>query len=274
MRRGQQQSNKNARALSVGFLFVIGIILFYAAQYIQFNQSPKESLTESTVKDYPDDIFVPYQKLIESIYKNRKTTVFIDTRSQDEFLAKHIPQSINVSPESIKTIKTDNVTSFIIITSAGNEKGVGVEAYESLHKRTSADISILQGGFEAWEAFGGQIASFGNPSSVADQAKIIPIQPDELKKQLESGRRLFILDTRNAQAFSLGHIPGAKNIPLNDIEKRMDEIPSGVNIVAYGGNDVENSQTGILLSNLHFFATSILRDGFPGWQKNDFPIEK
>ena len=42
-----------------------------------------------------------------------------------------------------------------------------------------------------------------------------------------------MLDLRTPQEFSSGHIPGAVNIPVDDLRTRLEEIPRDRKIVAY-----------------------------------------
>jgi len=46
-------------------------------------------------------------------------------------------------------------------------------------------------------------------------------------------KRPFVLDVRTPQEFSAGSIPGAANIPVDEIRSRMDEIPRDREIAAY-----------------------------------------
>jgi NADPH-dependent 2,4-dienoyl-CoA reductase/sulfur reductase-like enzyme/rhodanese-related sulfurtransferase len=43
----------------------------------------------------------------------------------------------------------------------------------------------------------------------------------------------FLLDVRTPQEFASGHIPGAVNIPVDDLRSRLDELPSDRQIAAY-----------------------------------------
>jgi NADPH-dependent 2,4-dienoyl-CoA reductase/sulfur reductase-like enzyme/rhodanese-related sulfurtransferase len=43
----------------------------------------------------------------------------------------------------------------------------------------------------------------------------------------------FLLDVRTPQEFASGHIPGAVNIPVDDLRSRLDELPSDRKIAAY-----------------------------------------
>ncbi|MEZ5351948.1 MAG: hypothetical protein R2762_04875 [Bryobacteraceae bacterium] len=55
---------------------------------------------------------------------------------------------------------------------------------------------------------------------------------DDLKKLLESGRKLFYLDVREPKELKdLGTIKGYVNIPLSQLEKRIGEIPKEAVVV-------------------------------------------
>lgn len=47
------------------------------------------------------------------------------------------------------------------------------------------------------------------------------------------GERPFVLDVRTPQEFAAGHIPGAVNIPVDDLRSRLDELPRDRTIAAY-----------------------------------------
>ena len=48
-----------------------------------------------------------------------------------------------------------------------------------------------------------------------------------------AGEQPFLLDVRSAQEFASGHIPGAMNIPVDDLRSRLGELPSDRKIAAY-----------------------------------------
>lgn len=50
------------------------------------------------------------------------------------------------------------------------------------------------------------------------------ILPEELHEQLKNGEKLSIIDVREDDEVAQGMIPGAKHIPLGDLENRLDEI--------------------------------------------------
>ncbi len=63
-------------------------------------------------------------------------------------------------------------------------------------------------------------------------AERIPIP--ELKKKLETNKKLILVDVREAKEIKEGGaIPGAIHIPMAQIEKRAGEIPKNANVVFY-----------------------------------------
>ena len=48
---------------------------------------------------------------------------------------------------------------------------------------------------------------------------------DDVHESLKAGADFVLVDVRGPQAFARGHVPGAINIPLGQLEKRMGELP-------------------------------------------------
>ena len=47
------------------------------------------------------------------------------------------------------------------------------------------------------------------------------------------GGEVVFLDVRQPKEYTRGHLPGAKLIPLGDLENRLDELPKDKPIVIY-----------------------------------------
>ena len=54
----------------------------------------------------------------------------------------------------------------------------------------------------------------------------------DAKKEFDSGTAVFV-DTHAPDQFKAQHIPGALNIPANDIGTKADKLPKGKKIIAY-----------------------------------------
>ena len=61
------------------------------------------------------------------------------------------------------------------------------------------------------------------------------ITVEELKRRMDAGERLAILDNRAQEAWekSAVQIPGSLRVPPDELEKHLQEIPQGAAIVTY-----------------------------------------
>lgn len=59
-----------------------------------------------------------------------------------------------------------------------------------------------------------------------------PVGPDELVNRMQT-RSVTLLDVRPEDEFRSGHIPGALNIDLVNLESRIAELPKDFEIIAY-----------------------------------------
>jgi len=67
---------------------------------------------------------------------------------------------------------------------------------------------------------------------LGDRDELEAISADELRARLEEGT-VVLLDVRPACEFEAGHIPGARSMPIDELDARLDEIPAGSEVVAY-----------------------------------------
>jgi len=100
-----------------------------------------------------------------------------------------------------------------------------------------------------------------------------PVPADQLLEMVRDGL-VSVLDVRPPEEYQAGHLPGAVNIPLEELEKRLHELNPDQEIVAYcrGPHCV-----------LAFDAVSRLRQkgvearrlegGLPEWQLEGLPVE-
>ncbi|MEJ2795289.1 metalloregulator ArsR/SmtB family transcription factor [Iodobacter sp. LRB] len=62
--------------------------------------------------------------------------------------------------------------------------------------------------------------------------KLEAISREELLARMHDAS-MVLLDVRTEEEFSQGHLPGAINIPLDELERRLTELPQDQDIVAY-----------------------------------------
>jgi len=96
---------------------------------------------------------------------------------------------------------------------------------------------------------------------------------DGLIERLESGK-VTILDVRPDSEYNQGHIANAISIPIDELSKRLKELPKRTEIVAYcrGPFCVYADEAVALLTKAGYNANR-LEEGFPDWRLQDLPIE-
>ena len=103
--------------------------------------------------------------------------------------------------------------------------------------------------------------------------KMEPVSRKELVRRLKDGA-VTLLDVRPEDEFALGHLPGAINIPLKEIEKRLAELPKRREVVAYcRGPYCVLSFEAVAALRERGFKVRRLEDGLPEWRAAGLPIE-
>jgi rhodanese-related sulfurtransferase len=99
-----------------------------------------------------------------------------------------------------------------------------------------------------------------------------PVSRDELTDRLRSGTAI-VLDVRPEDEFRQGHLPGALNIPLLQLERRLAELPADQEIVAYcRGPWCVLSFEAVAALRQRGYRARRLEDGFPEWKTAGLPI--
>ena len=101
-----------------------------------------------------------------------------------------------------------------------------------------------------------------------------PIPRTELLERVRDGL-VTVLDVRPPEEYAAGHVPGAVNIPLQELEQRLEELGKNQEIVAYcrGPHCVLAFDAVARLREKGINARR-MEDGFPEWKTAGLPIEK
>ena len=100
-----------------------------------------------------------------------------------------------------------------------------------------------------------------------------PVPAAELLDRVRKGL-VTVLDVRPPEEFAAGHVPGALNIPIQQLEKRLRELPKRREIVAYcRGPFCLMSYEAVQLLRKEGHKARRLQDGMPEWRIAGLPIE-
>src|SRR5262249_10547535 len=112
---------------------------------------------------------------------------------------------------------------------------------------------------EAERAYGPQYGSAKDPVNMAGFVAAGLLRGDHPQvnaEDLDRGAgRPFLLEVRTAQEFATGHIPGAVNIPVDELRGRLGDLPREHPLAVY----CQVGQRGDLAGRL------LLQAGFPAW---------
>lgn len=107
-----------------------------------------------------------------------------------------------------------------------------------------------------------------------DRDGMEPVSREELLARCRDGL-VTVLDVRPADEFSLGHLPGAVNIPLNELEARLGELDPEREVVAYcRGAYCVLSYEAVAALRAHGLQARRLVDGLPEWRAAGLPVER
>jgi rhodanese-related sulfurtransferase/DNA-binding MarR family transcriptional regulator len=99
------------------------------------------------------------------------------------------------------------------------------------------------------------------------------ISADELQARLRRGE-VVLLDVRPHREYQAGHLPGAMSVPLDELERRLSELPSDKTVVAYcrGPYCVYADEALGLLAG-HGWRVARLEEGVMEWQLAGYAVE-
>lgn len=122
----------------------------------------------------------------------------------------------------------------------------------------------------------GIFASEKSSPSISQAAPTM-IHLQEARELQESGEALFI-DARHPMEFARGHIPGALNIPLGELDQRKEQLealPRDKILVTYCDGVQCNSSLALAvkLREAGFPSIRVFFSGWNEWTGNNLPVE-
>jgi rhodanese-related sulfurtransferase/DNA-binding transcriptional ArsR family regulator len=106
-----------------------------------------------------------------------------------------------------------------------------------------------------------------------DRSDPEPVAMDDLLARARSGK-VVILDTRPAREFAAGHIAGAVSVPVDDLKRRLAELPKTKEFVAYcRGPYCVYADRAVELLRASGRRARRLVAGFPEWKAAGLPVD-
>jgi len=106
-----------------------------------------------------------------------------------------------------------------------------------------------------------------------DRADAELVEMNELLKRARSSK-VVVLDTRPPTEYAAGHIAGALSVPIDDLQRRLRQLPKEKEYVAYcRGPYCVYADRAVEILRSHGRRARRLREGFPEWRAAGLPVE-
>jgi rhodanese-related sulfurtransferase/predicted transcriptional regulator len=139
---------------------------------------------------------------------------------------------------------------------AGNDVAALLSALREVSEHRVAEVERL---LQTWLAH-------------RDELEAVPA-----KEVLERAKKglVVVLDVRPAEEYSAGHLPGAVNIPIHELVRRLRELPKRKEIIAYcRGPYCLMSYDAVSLLRKKGLKARRLEAGLPEWRAAGLPVER
>ncbi|GAA2844135.1 ArsR family transcriptional regulator [Leucobacter komagatae] len=208
-------------------------------------------------RDFKDGIFAQFAR-IGAALGHAKRVEMIDVLMQGErsveSLAREVSSSVANTSRHLQILSSANLVS----KRADGNSRVYRLADESIASAYLALVGVAEEHLTEITALAEDFFSG------VDGAKAVSF--DELDR-LRNSDEAVLIDVRPASEFEAGHVAGAINIPLPELEARIAELPADLSIVAYcrGPYCVMAAQAVARLRDSGMTAAR-LSGGFPDWR--------
>ena len=95
------------------------------------------------------------------------------------------------------------------------------------------------------------------------------IHPAELKRKLDAGEPVYLVDVRNDDEYAYCRLPDSVLIPLPELPGRVEEVepPAGALVVVYCHHGVRSLSGAAILQRAGFENAASLSGGIEAWSR-------
>jgi len=104
---------------------------------------------------------------------------------------------------------------------------------------------------------------------------VLTVSAEQVKSFLEAREKLVLIDLRPFGDFQKTRLPGARSVPLKELDRRFHEIPKSGRVVLYCDCPQNQiiEQAYQLLKDYGYRNTAVLADPFQDWLRRKYPVE-
>ena len=181
--------------------------------------------------------------------------ILIDTRSNEQWTEGHIPNSLHITPATVKYAVAigaiSKTSSLLFILDTKFEKETLTYFKEAGFPNI---IGYLDGGFKTWQ-------SSGNKYDM-----LIEVEVDELAMDIPFDEFLMPLDIRTENEYNKSHIKNSVSLPMSEFMDpgSMSELDEHFNIYIISENGDTNTLAASILKKQGIHNIRIVNEGWVG----------
>jgi rhodanese-related sulfurtransferase len=213
---------------------------------------------------FKDKVYSLLARMIQAMANPRRLEIIdllgLGEKSVDQ-LAKETHMTVANASQHLQVLKGANL---VDVRREGNFIYYRL-AHEEIYRSWQ---TMRQLGLERIAEMEKIIKEFREKRNVLEEVKI-----DELLTRMKS-RNIILLDVRPSSEYNTGHIPGAINIPVDDITYQLKKLSKNKEYVAYCRGPFcvfADEAVNILIKK--GFRAKRLAEGFPDWKLKGLPVE-
>ena len=157
----------------------------------------------------------------------------IDVREVAEYNSSHIPRSGLIPRRDLEFLIAGSVphtgTPVVLCDDDGRRAAL---AADTLSRLGYSDVAALEGGMNRWVTerrpteWGVNVPSKDFGEKVQVQHHVPEIDAVELRRRMDSGEKMVILDTRTPEEYGRFCIPGGRSVPNGELGLRITDVLS------------------------------------------------
>lgn len=188
--------------------------------------------------------------------------VVVDTRSPLSFASGHIKDSYNIWLSGLAKfagwmLKYDR--GILLVT--GRQEDLETARRYLIRVGFDRIMGYLCGGIKDWQDRGMPLEQSG-VETVAG-----------LYEKLKEKKDMFLLDVRDRREYSSGHIPGAVNIYVGELENRLKEVPSDRPVISICSVGNRGGLGASILKRHGYTEVYNLLGGTTAWKEKGYPLK-
>ncbi|WP_034889577.1 MBL fold metallo-hydrolase [Gillisia sp. Hel_I_29] len=193
---------------------------------------------------------------------NESGALMLDTRDAEVFAKGFVPNSINIGLDGsfaqwVGELIPDVKQQILLITNPGNQEETITRLSRVGYDNT---IGFLKGGFDEWKKDGKPVNSVNR----IDATEFAVLNKDNS----------VTFDVRKKSEFDSEHLLEAENIPLNEINKHLSEIPKDKKVYLHCAGGYRSMIASSILKQRGWDNITDIRGGFKALAETKIPKSK